>query len=108
MLPDSIAFLGILGLPSGWEWIILVVLGLLLFGKKLPGIARSLGQSVIEFKKGIRGEPGEPPASLPAAQPQQPAQIQAQPAQAQAQVAAPQAAAPAAQVQTAAPAGQGH
>ncbi len=44
-----------LSLPGGTEWIILVVIGLLLFGRKLPTIARSLGQSVVEFKKGIKG-----------------------------------------------------
>lgn len=47
--------LGFLGLPHGFEWIALVILGLLLFGKKLPGLARSVGQSVVEFKKGIKG-----------------------------------------------------
>ena len=43
------------GWLKGSEPIILIVLGLLLFGRKLPGIARSLGQSVVEFKKGIKG-----------------------------------------------------
>ena len=35
-------------------WEILIVLGifLLLFGKRIPGIARSLGSSIVEFKKG--------------------------------------------------------
>lgn len=41
------------GLPGGGEvWIILVVV-LLLFGSaKLPKLARSVGQSINEFKKG--------------------------------------------------------
>jgi sec-independent protein translocase protein TatA len=36
-------------------WEILIVLGimLLLFGKRIPGIARSMGQGILEFKKGI-------------------------------------------------------
>ena len=45
-----------LGLPHGTEWIVIIGLGLLLFGRNLPGIARSLGQSVVEFKKGMRGD----------------------------------------------------
>jgi sec-independent protein translocase protein TatA len=36
---------------------LLVVLGVavLLFGKRLPEVGRSLGRGIIEFKKGIRG-----------------------------------------------------
>jgi len=44
-----------LGMPQGYEWIILLVLGLLIFGKRLPEVGRSLGRGIIEFKKGIKG-----------------------------------------------------
>jgi sec-independent protein translocase protein TatA len=37
------------------EMVIVGIVGLLLFGKRLPDIARSLGSSVVEFKKGISG-----------------------------------------------------
>jgi sec-independent protein translocase protein TatA len=37
------------------EMIIVLVIAVLLFGKRLPEVARGLGKSVIEFKKGIRG-----------------------------------------------------
>jgi sec-independent protein translocase protein TatA len=37
------------------EMILIGVLGVLLFGRKLPDIARSLGKSVTEFKKGVNG-----------------------------------------------------
>lgn len=37
------------------EIILLLLLGVLLFGRKLPDIGRSLGKTVIEFKKGING-----------------------------------------------------
>ncbi len=36
-----------------WEWIIIVLVVLLLFGgKKIPEIARGLGQAINEFKRG--------------------------------------------------------
>lgn len=38
----------------GWEWIIILAIVLLLFGStKLPALARGLGKSVFEFKKGL-------------------------------------------------------
>ncbi len=43
------------GLPSGGEWVILLVLGLLIFGRRLPEVGRSLGRGIVEFKKGIKG-----------------------------------------------------
>ena len=47
--------LAMFGLPGGGEWIILLVLGLLVFGRKLPEVGRGLGRSIVEFKKGIKG-----------------------------------------------------
>ena len=40
---------------SGWEIIVVALVVLLLFGNRLPGLMRSLGQGVVEFKKGVRG-----------------------------------------------------
>ncbi len=37
------------------ELIIVGVVALLLFGKRLPEVARSLGKGITEFKKGVRG-----------------------------------------------------
>ncbi len=50
------AFPGLLGFgfPGGYEWIILLILGLLIFGRRLPEVGRSLGKSIVEFKKGIK------------------------------------------------------
>jgi sec-independent protein translocase protein TatA len=40
---------------SGWEIIVVLFVIVLLFGNRLPGLMRSLGQGVVEFKKGVRG-----------------------------------------------------
>ncbi len=35
--------------------LVIGVIAILLFGKRLPEIARSLGKSMVEFKKGLKG-----------------------------------------------------
>ena len=37
------------------EMLIVGIVALLLFGKRLPEVARSLGKGITEFKKGVRG-----------------------------------------------------
>ncbi|WP_028935873.1 Sec-independent protein translocase subunit TatA [Pseudonocardia spinosispora] len=43
-------------MPGGWEWVIILVVILLLFGaKRLPDMARSLGQSARVLKSEVKG-----------------------------------------------------
>ena len=48
--------LAFLSMPGGLEWIVIGLVALLLFGKRLPSVARSLGEAFHEFKNGFSGE----------------------------------------------------
>jgi sec-independent protein translocase protein TatA len=47
-------------LPSGYEFFVIAFIALLMFGNRLPGVMRSLGQGITEFKKGVNGVEDEP------------------------------------------------
>lgn len=44
-----------LSMPHGWEIFLILLVALLLFGKRLPDVGRSVGRSIVEFKRGIKG-----------------------------------------------------
>ncbi len=50
-MATTLAFLNL----GNWEIIIILALGLLIFGRRLPEVGRSLGKGIVEFKKGLSG-----------------------------------------------------
>jgi sec-independent protein translocase protein TatA len=53
-LPLTLTLDAVMGLSPLHLFIILIVV-LLLFGNRLPSVMRSLGEGVVEFKKGMQG-----------------------------------------------------
>ena len=52
MLPLPLALLGPIGMP---EMVVIGIVGLLIFGRRLPEVGKSLGKGIVEFKKGLSG-----------------------------------------------------
>ena len=61
-----------LGMPGFPELVVIALIGLLFFGKRLPEVGRSVGKTIVEFKKGMKEveeEINSPAAAPPAAAP---------------------------------------
>ena len=50
MIAQTLAF----GLPGYQEMVIILVVGLLIFGRRLPEVGKSIGRTFIEFRKGLQ------------------------------------------------------
>jgi len=47
---DMLAF----WMPGPWELAIIAIIALILFGRRLPEVGKSLGKGIVEFKKGLK------------------------------------------------------
>lgn len=46
--------LAMFGMPGYWEIIAIVVVALLIFGPRIPKIARGIGGSITSFRQGVK------------------------------------------------------
>jgi sec-independent protein translocase protein TatA len=49
----SLAFVGNF---FGMDGIVVALVGLLIFGRRLPEVGKNLGRTIVEFKKGLNGQ----------------------------------------------------
>ena len=65
----TVEYVPILLAISPWTMAVVALIALLLFGNRLPSVARSLGRGITQFKKGLSDKDGgddsesQPPAT---------------------------------------------
>jgi len=52
-MSDSIQYIQAGWWPQGADWLWILLIVVIIFGRKLPDVARSLGRSLSAFKKGL-------------------------------------------------------
>lgn len=60
-----------LGSLFGVDGIVVLAIGLLIFGRRLPEVGKNLGKTIVEFKKGLNGSYSEDKAADAEEEPQE-------------------------------------
>ncbi|MDM8006408.1 MAG: twin-arginine translocase TatA/TatE family subunit [Phycisphaerae bacterium] len=60
----NLIFEPIAWVPGPMEIVIIGLVALLIFGKRIPDLAKSLGRSIVEFKKGLHESDSEDTKAL--------------------------------------------
>jgi sec-independent protein translocase protein TatA len=62
-----------LGSFFGVDGLVILVVGLLIFGRRLPEVGKNVGKTIVEFKKGLSGAYSDDKNAAPEETPEEPA-----------------------------------